>query len=149
MDQAETRESSGLLVENIKIMQRVWKYLDELQAKGLTKVEEEQKLVKRRAAQISLEIQGMKDNLRKMVIYDEVPEEVEDVEREDTQCPDPSIQVFGIEWKVVLRKCRWINKELNMMLEHLAEENTIDSCKNCHNPTYLLRYTLFQPTNPN
>ena len=46
MDHAETRESSGLLAENIKIRQRVWKYLDELQAKGLTKVEEEQKLVK-------------------------------------------------------------------------------------------------------
>ena len=81
MDQAQTRESSGLLVENIKIMQRVQKYLEELQTTGLTKVDEEQMLVRRRAAQICLELQDMKDNLRRLVKYEEVSEEVEYVER--------------------------------------------------------------------
>ena len=42
------------------------------------------------------------------------------------RCTDPSIKFFGLEWKVLLRKCRWISKELNMMLEHHGEENTVD-----------------------
>ena len=85
----------------------------------LTKVEEEQQLVKRRSLQISLELQDMKDNLVQLSGNSQVPNEEEN---EGQQCSDPSVRFFGMEWKAIFKTCRWISKELDTLLEHLLAE---------------------------
>ena len=71
------RESSALVVDSKERMQRVKKYLEELQVLDLTKVEEEQQLVKRRSLQIYLELQDMKDNIMQLVSNSQVYNEGE------------------------------------------------------------------------
>ena len=49
MEQSLIRERSALVVDSRERLQRVKKYLEELKALDLTKVEEEQQMVKRRS----------------------------------------------------------------------------------------------------
>ena len=126
MEQYLIRESSALVVDSTERMQRVKKYLEELQVLDLTKVEEEQQLVKRRSLQISLELQDMKDNLMQLSSNSQMNNEGES---EGQQCSDPSVTFFGLEWKAVFKTCRWISKELNTLLEHLLEENVVGSSR--------------------
>ena len=118
------RESAALVVDSKERMQRVEKYLEELQVLDLTKVEEEQQMVKRRSLQISLELQDMKDNLMQLSSNSQMNNEGES---EGQQCSDPSVTYFGMEWKAIFKTCRWISKELNTLLEHLLEENVVGS----------------------
>ena len=89
MEQQMMRESSVLVVDSRERMQRVKKYLEELQALGLTKVEEEQKLVKRRSLQIYMELQDIKDNIMQLSGKGQVSNEGES---EGQQCSDPSVR---------------------------------------------------------
>ena len=122
MEQPMLRERSALLVDSKERMQRVKKYLEELQALDLTKVEEEQQLVKRRSLQISLELQDMMDNLLQLESNSQMYNEEESAGQ---QCSDPSVCFFGMEWKAIFNTCRWISKELNTLLECLLEENIV------------------------
>ena len=66
----------------------------------------------------------MKDNLMQLLRNSQVYNEEESVGK---QCSDPSVRYFGMEWKAIVKTCRWISKELDTLLEYLLEENIVGS----------------------
>ena len=118
---------TSFCTENQASYERVMKYLQVLKDIGLTLDEDQQKMVRRRALQICLELQDMKDCLRDSARNIHLRQEMEILGLEECSGTDPSVRFFGLEWNPVCKMCDEIFEDMDSFWTELKKNNTVDA----------------------